>query len=93
MFVYVGSLNLDPRLIYLNTELGLIIDSSEFAEAVANEFEAGLLPEYSWQVRLDDKDHLIWKSDEGVIRRDPARAFCQRFQSGFFGLFSLDDRL
>ncbi len=92
-FVYVGSLNLDPRSIYLNTEFGLIIDSPDFARAVADEFEVGLLPENSWQVLLDDKDRLSWKSGDKVIRREPARTFWQRFQSGFFGLFSLDDQL
>jgi putative cardiolipin synthase len=92
-FVYVGSLNLDPRSIYLNTEFGLIIESAEFANAVANEFEVGLLPANSWQVRLDNKGSLIWKSGDKVIRREPARTFWQRFQSGFFGLFSLDDQL
>jgi putative cardiolipin synthase len=92
-FVYVGSLNLDPRSIYLNTEFGLIIESPDFAEAVANEFETGLLPENSWQVQLDDKDRLIWISGDKIIRKEPARSFWQRFQSGFFGLFDLDDQL
>ena len=92
-FVYVGSLNLDPRSIYLNTEFGLIIESTDFAGAIANEFEVGLLPENSWQVRLDDKDRLIWISGDKIIRKEPARSFWQRFQSGFFGLFDLDDQL
>ena len=92
-FVYVGSLNLDPRSIYLNTEFGLIIESVKFAEAVANEFEVGLLPVNSWQVLLDDKVSLIWKSGDKIIRKEPARSFWQRFQSGFFGLFDLDDQL
>jgi putative cardiolipin synthase len=92
-FVYVGSLNLDPRSIYLNTEFGLIIESPDFAEAVANEFETGLLPENSWQVQLDDKDRLIWISGDKIIRKEPARSFWQRFQSGFFGLFDLDNQL
>ena len=92
-FVYVGSLNLDPRSIYLNTEFGLIIDSPDFALAVADEFEVGLLPENSWQVLLGDTDRLMWQSGDKIIRREPARTFWQRFQSGFFGLFSLDDQL
>ncbi|MBT8331211.1 MAG: phospholipase D family protein [Deltaproteobacteria bacterium] len=92
-FVYVGSLNLDPRSIYLNTEFGLIIESPKFADAVAKEFQTSLEPENSWQVLLDDKDRLIWETGEDVIRREPARTFWQRFQSGFFGLFSLDDQL
>jgi putative cardiolipin synthase len=92
-FVYVGSLNLDPRSIYLNTEFGLIIESPKFADAVAKEFEASLVPENSWQVLLDDRNRLIWKSGDKVIRREPARTFWQRFQSSFFGLFDLDDQL
>jgi putative cardiolipin synthase len=91
--VYVGSLNLDPRSIYLNTEFGLIIESPEFADAVADEFNASLGPENSWQVLLDDKHRLVWKSGDKVIRKEPARTFWQRYQSGFFGLFNLDDQL
>jgi len=52
-----------------------------------------LLPENSWQVLLDDKNHLIWKSRGMVMRTEPARTSWQRFQSGFFGLFSFDDQL
>ena len=91
--VYVGSLNLDPRSIYLNTEFGLIISSPELADAVAAEFEAWLAPENSWQVLLDDQNRLIWKSGANVIQTEPARIFWQRFQSSFFGLFDLDDQL
>jgi len=92
-FTFVGSLNLDPRSIYINTEMGLIIDSKKLAEAVAQEFKEELKPENSWQVLLDDKDRLYWKAGDTIIRRDPARSFWQRFQSWFFGLFDLDDQL
>ena len=91
--LYVGSLNLDPRSIYLNTEFGLIISSPELADAVAEEFEAWLAAENSWQVLLDDKNHLVWKSGDHVIQKEPSRTFWQRFQSSFFGLFDLDDQL
>jgi putative cardiolipin synthase len=74
---FVSSLNWDPRSIYLNTELGLIIDSPALAEAIA----------------LDDKGRLIWVSGDKVIQKEPARTFWQRFQSGFFGLFNLDSQL
>ena len=91
--LYVGSLNLDPRSIYLNTEFGLIIASPELADALAVEFKAWLAPENSWQVLLDDQNHLVWKSGDTVIQKEPSRTFWQRFQSGFFGLFDLDDQL
>jgi putative cardiolipin synthase len=90
---FVSTLNWDPRSIYLNTELGLIIESPALAEAIAADIEGALQPENSWRVKLDDKDRLIWVSGDTVIRKEPARTFGQRFQSGFFGLFDLDDQL
>jgi len=54
-FTFVGSLNLDPRSIYINTEMGLIIDSTNLAARVVAEFEEELKPENSWQVLLDDQ--------------------------------------
>ena len=90
---FVGSLNLNLRSRYINTEMGLIIDSEKLAEAVAQEFKEELKPENSWQVLLDDKDRLFWKSGDTIIRRDPARADWQRFQSCFFGIFDLDEQL
>ena len=92
-FTFVGSLNLDPRSIYINTEMGMIINSAKLSEAVVLEFEEELKPENSWQVLLDEKGRLFWKSGDTIIRRDPARNFWQRFQSWFFGLFDLDDQL
>ncbi len=92
-FTFVGSLNLDPRSIYINTEMGLIIDSTNLAAGVVAEFEEELRPENAWQVLLDDKDQLYWKAGDRILRREPARSFWQRFQSAFFGLFDLDDQL
>ena len=90
---FVGSLNLDPRSIYLNTEMGLIIHSPTLAEAVAQEFQEELKPENSWQVLMDDKGRLYWKSGDTILRKEPARSAWHRFQAWFFGLFDLDDQL
>jgi putative cardiolipin synthase len=92
-FTFVGSLNLDPRSIYINTEVGVIIDSPTLAEAAAQEFMEELKPENSYQVLLDDEGRIFWQSGDTIIRKEPARSSWQRFQSWFFGLFDLDDQL
>jgi putative cardiolipin synthase len=92
-FTFVGSLNLDPRSIYINAEMGFIIDSVKLSEALAQEFEEEIKPENSWQVLLDDKNRLFWKAGDTIIRKEPARADWQHFQTWFFGLFDLDDQL
>ncbi|CAB1083260.1 Cardiolipin synthase (EC phosphatidylethanolamine-utilizing, bacterial type ClsC [Olavius algarvensis Delta 1 endosymbiont] len=45
------------------------------------------------RILADDKDRLYWKASEKILRREPARSFWQRFQSGFFGMFDLDDQM
>ena len=79
--------------IYINTEMGLIIESRKLALAVAEEFEEELRPENSWQVLLDDKGKIFWKSGETTLHKDPARSAWHRFQAWFFGFFDLDDQL
>jgi putative cardiolipin synthase len=50
--LYVGSMNLDPRSIEINTEIGLFVDSSELAGRVADVLAEGREPANSWRVRL-----------------------------------------
>ena len=50
--LYVGSMNLDPRSIDINTEIGLFVDSAELAGQVADVLAEGRAPANSWRVRL-----------------------------------------
>ncbi len=51
--VFVGSMNLDYRARYLNTELGLIIDSPAVAGRIAALFEESALPQHSYRLALE----------------------------------------
>jgi cardiolipin synthase C len=51
--VLVGSMNLDQRAHYLNTELGLIIDSPKVAEKVAAMFEESTQPPHSYRMAME----------------------------------------
>ncbi|MCG1053955.1 phospholipase D family protein [Mycetohabitans sp. B5] len=48
----IGSMNLDPRSVHLNTELALFIHSKALAEQQARLFERAIAPEFSYQLRL-----------------------------------------
>lgn len=91
--LFVGSFNLDNRSIYLNTEIGLLIESPELAEAATVLFENLIAPETSWEVRKNEKDELVWQSGSEVRDSEPPSSCSQRFQSWFYGLFSLDEHL
>jgi putative cardiolipin synthase len=84
--VYIGSLNLDPRSISLNTEMGMIVSSPVLAEEVAAIAERDMEPSNSWRVQLDESGELFWESSEGIVKRQPAQNSWQRIQMWFFGI-------
>jgi putative cardiolipin synthase len=51
--VVVGSMNLDPRSVYLNTEMGLLIESPKLACDIAESFDELVEPDYSYRVECD----------------------------------------
>ena len=84
--VYVGSLNLDPRSIQLNTEMGMVVTSPGLAEEVAAIAERDMAPSNSWRVLLDENGELFWESAEGIVKKQPAQNSWQRIQMWFFGI-------
>jgi putative cardiolipin synthase len=53
-YVFVGSMNLDPRSQMLNTECGLLIDSEEVARDLLSRFTPLLDPRFSYALTLAD---------------------------------------
>ncbi len=64
-YTFVGSFNVDPRSVNLNTEMGLLVDSPELAVAVASSIKNDIAPGNSWQLELLAKGKINW-----VTRRD-----------------------
>lgn len=91
--VYVGSLNLDPRSARLNTEIGLLVESPPLANVVARLFEPDFRPENSWRVTLNKDNKLVWHSDTGATRTEPAYRFRHRISNFFFHLLPIKSQL
>jgi cardiolipin synthase C len=58
-YLFVGSLNLDPRSIEINAEMGLLIDSRELSQQLAEAIEIGV-EEAAYELKLDDRGKLRW---------------------------------
>jgi putative cardiolipin synthase len=94
--VFFGSFNFDPRSSYLNTEVGVIVESAalaaEFGQAVD-----GALATRTFEVYLDDKDRLRWRSLEGgkwlVYTSDPKTSWYQRILVRSAGLLPIKSEL
>jgi putative cardiolipin synthase len=90
---FIGSLNLDPRAIEINTENGLYIESSELANELAEQFDMMMAQDNAWQVYLTPEGHIRWKSSSGMVALQPARSFGQRVADFFFRLLPVESQL
>ncbi|MFP3978230.1 phospholipase D family protein [Marinobacter sp. KMM 10035] len=92
--VYIGSLNINLRSIYLNSETVLVIHSPQLAAQLAHDIEAAMAPENSWQVTREEGGQLLWKAgEEQFWTHEPATGFWRRFKSGFFSLLPIEKYL
>jgi putative cardiolipin synthase len=94
--VVLGSVNLDPRSIEINTEQIIIIDSSELSGRLVTTLQQEL-PDYTWQLRLDERGRVQWhyggQGGPEVVTREPGASFWRRFQAGFYRLLPIERQL
>ncbi len=91
--LFVGSANLDPRSLRLNTEVGLFIDSPPLNARLRQMLATDLMPPNAWKVELDARDDLVWIGPEGEQRHTPPASFFLRVESWFFGLLPIENQL
>jgi putative cardiolipin synthase len=100
--VFVGSLNLDPRSIQRNTEMGIVIESPEIGEKLARLFERGIAPDTSYTVILKDgpdgsSGELEWITTEGgkEVRSttEPGTTWFQRFKVKILGWLPIESQI
>jgi phosphatidylserine/phosphatidylglycerophosphate/cardiolipin synthase-like enzyme len=80
--VFIGSLNMDARSAYTNSELGLVIRSAEIARQVSSLLD-DISADGSYRLRLVDHDKIEWSSGEAGAEQtwhiDPETTRLQRF--------------
>lgn len=95
---FVGSMNLDPRSVHINTEDGVIVDSPALAKALLTIFADATKPVHSYQVLLDDKGRVYWlgkQPGQPEVRYDhaPETSWWRRFKVNAGGLLPIESLL
>jgi putative cardiolipin synthase len=94
--VAIGSLNLDPRSTYLNTELGVIVDSPELARQVVRAFEEAVEPSNSYRIALEGSA-LRWHTQQNggavILRSEPEAGFWRRATATLLRLLPIESLL
>jgi len=102
-YLFVGSFNLDPRSIALNTEMGIIFEAPDYATALSKGFdEFGEVKAYRLALQenpagKNKADQLVWYSQEDGKRitytKEPDTSWWNRFVAGFMSLFVPESQL
>ena len=98
--VFIGSLNLDPRSVQLNTEIGVICESKPLAEDLAGTIERNL-DNIAWRLeRVFDTGgnaHIVWVENDthGVsqLAQEPGVGFWRKFSVWLIGLLPIESQL
>lgn len=97
--VMIGSFNLDPRSIELNTEIALVIHSKAIAAQVVKMFEEVTAPDTSYRVTLDENrnGNIIWKGRENgkevQYHSEPKSGFWRSIQEKLMSVLPVEDYL
>ena len=98
--VFIGSLNLDPRSIDHNTEIGVVLTSENIANRLAGWFDQNIeRVAFRLALQANDKGYekIIWHGWEDgekiTYDKDPHTGFWLRFYVGFLSFLPIDSQL
>ena len=92
--VFIGSFNFDPRSAYLNTEVGLVVESDQLQNQITALLAQHLL-QVAYQLKLDSNGNIVWyehKQNGEIVKhyRDPESTKFQRFTMNFLSYFPVE---
>jgi putative cardiolipin synthase len=97
--VFIGSLNLDPRSVIENTEIGVVFTSNEIAAGMADWFDQNI-DKIAFQLELSKgpgKEKILWHGLENgkpkTFTVEPHTGFWRRFGIGLMGILPIESQL
>jgi putative cardiolipin synthase len=94
--VFIGSFNLDPRSLYLNTEMGLVVESPSLSGTMSAGIRSSLA-EIAYQLKLSPKGRLQWllraASGDEVITTEPKTTWWRRFRTRLMSFLPIESQM
>lgn len=91
--IFIGSFNMDPRSLHLNTEMGYYVVSESLGKQVAEFIEEGLSPINSYRLEMEG-NQLRWGGvdDAGMpvlLKHEPRARILRRLMAAFLSLLPI----
>ena len=90
---FIGSANLDPRSLRLNTEMGLLIQSRDINQQVRRLLEVDFDKRNAWHLEPQPDGSIQWVSDEERLTKQPAASAFQRLEDWFLSILPVEGEL
>ena len=98
--VFIGSLNLDPRAVVHNTEIGVVLSSAEIATKMSDWFDQNIEKiAFRLELKKDKNGHekLLWHGlvdgKQHTFDVDPYTGFWRRFGINIMSIFPIESQL
>ena len=78
--VFVGSANLDPRSLHINTEMGLLIESKSLKAEMRRVLEPDFSLRNAWHLQQYANGKIIWVSDKEALDHQPTHSYIRRIE-------------
>jgi len=98
--VFIGSLNLDPRALLHNTEIGVVFRQPEIAAGMGDWFDKNIETiAFRLELRKNEygEDKILWHGvvdgEEKTFDADPYAGFWQRLGIGFLSILPIESQL
>ena len=94
--LFVGSFNLDPRSLYINTEMGMVVESDELARTVAQSIGSSL-PRQTYSLRLARTGGVRWKyvtrNGERIVAKEPHTTLARRLKTKLMSFLPIEGQM
>ena len=94
--VFIGSFNLDPRSLYINTEMGMLVESTELADSMAADI-SGALPKTAYKLGLRANGGLQWTYMLGDSQlfsvTEPQASIWRRFKTRLLSYLPIEGQM
>jgi putative cardiolipin synthase len=90
---FIGSTNMDPRSLHLNTEIGIFIQSSELNQRLREKLEIDFHKRNAWHLQVADNGEIVWVADDLVLNSQPADSVFQRLEDWFLSILPIEEEM
>lgn len=90
---FIGSANMDPRSLQLNTEIGIFIQSNELNQRLRAKLEVDFHKRNAWHLQVADDGGIVWVADDIVLDSQPTDSAFQRLEDWFLSILPIEGEM